>query len=341
MKAEAKKGLQDQTNRISRIQPMGRAEDVSWIMPGERMEGLVQAVPGEEREAMSQIKVTDQRESMDRIDEFISAQVTGRGLDQRTEKAYRQDLEHFYLWLEQNLKDKALAEENRGWEAKMESYLNYLSRDRGLRLSTITRKHKVLTYYLAYLVRQGIVPSCRSLKLSVQADPECRKTQERGPMSKQEVDALFQAVKAEYESLDSDFRRKVCLRDLVMLELLFYHSVEVSELLRLEASDYDRKSGILFLWGKHGKERKIYVFSKVVRDHMEQWLEERDYFEKDNEYHNRMFLSKLGRPLSMKMVINVVEKYRKLAGIEKAVTPKDLKNSMERYARELLMEQCG
>ena len=53
-----------------------------------------------------------------------------------------------------------------------------------------------------------------------------------------------------------------------------------------------------------------------------------------------MFLSKLGRPLSMKMVILIFEKYRMLAGIEKEFTPKDLKNSLERYGIELAMEQC-
>ena len=36
----------------------------------------------------------------DFIDSFISTQVIGRGLDERTEKAYRLDLEHFYKWLE-------------------------------------------------------------------------------------------------------------------------------------------------------------------------------------------------------------------------------------------------
>lgn len=233
------------------------------------------------------------------------------------------------------------ADEEEKWEANMENYLTYLSRDRGLRISTITRKHKVLTYYLAYLVQVGILPGCRSLILPIQPGTKCKKSQEGGSMSKYEVDALFQAAEREYEQLDSDFRKRVCLRDLVMLELLFYHRVEVSELLRLETADYDRKMGTLFLCGKRGKVRKVYVFSKVVRGHLEHWLEERDYFERDNEYHNRMFLSKLGRPLSMKMVINVVDKYRRLAGIEKAVTPKDLKNSMERYGRELVMERCS
>lgn len=43
-------------------------------------------------------KVSDRQQS-DFIDSFITSQVTGRGLDERTEKAYRLDLEHFYRWL--------------------------------------------------------------------------------------------------------------------------------------------------------------------------------------------------------------------------------------------------
>lgn len=286
-------------------------------------------------------QVGSQAEGIDQIDGFISTQVIERGLDKRTEKAYRQDLEHFYIWLAQDAQDKLTGETGRDWEIKMEKYLHYLSEDRGLRFSTITRKCKVLTYYLAYLVRQGILPECHPLKVSAELSGTQGKVRDSNSMSRHEVDALFHAVKREYESLDSEFRKKICLRDLLLLELLFYHGIEVSELLCLVVSDYDRKTGSLFLRGKRGKERIVHIFSREVRKNMEQWLEERDDFERDNEYNNRIFLSKLGKPLSMKMVINVVEKYRKLAGIEKAVTPKDLKKSMERYGRELVMERCS
>lgn len=51
---------------------------------------------------------------------------------------------------------------------------------------------------------------------------------------------FFLALEREYSGLESDFRKRVCLRDLVMMELLFYHGIEVTELLRLEISDYDR-----------------------------------------------------------------------------------------------------
>ena len=74
---------------------------------------------------------------------------------------------------------------------------------------------------------------------------------------------------------------------------------------------------------------------------MEDLLNEHEYFEQDEQYSNRLFLSKLGRPLSMKMVINIFDKYRVMAEIEKEVTPKDLKNSMTQYAKELMIEQCG
>ena len=40
------------------------------------------------------------------IEDFIEHQVVRRGLDERTEKAYRLDLEHFYRWLEKDCLEK-------------------------------------------------------------------------------------------------------------------------------------------------------------------------------------------------------------------------------------------
>ncbi len=80
------------------------------------------------------------------------------------------------------------------------------------------------------------------------------------------------------------------------------------------------------------------MFSEILCEQIDTWLREHDYFEHNNEYCDYMFLSKMGKPLSMKMIINIFNKYRIMAGIEKEATPKDLKNSIERYAKELMME---
>lgn len=298
------------------------------------------------------------------IEGFIDTQVTGRGLDERTEKAYRLDLEHFYIWLEQ---ERAAGAEWT-WEEEMEAYLDHLLYGKGLRPSTINRKQRVLSYYLAYLVKRGELSGCRKLKKvreesgsplpgailampvatrevltdAISAVPEGAGTiSSRGLLSKKEVDLFFRAINREYEDLDSSFRKRVCLRDLVMMELLFYHGIEVSELLRMEVSDYDRKTGMLTVRRKRDRSYSVYLFSQDLRERMGMWLEEHAYFERDEEYCDRMFLSKMGRPLSMKMVITIFDKYRVMAGIQEEFTPKDLKKSMKRYARELVMEWCG
>ena len=37
-----------------------------------------------------------------RIEDFISSQVISRGLDERTARAYRMDLEKLYVWLDES-----------------------------------------------------------------------------------------------------------------------------------------------------------------------------------------------------------------------------------------------
>lgn len=266
------------------------------------------------------------------IDGFINRQVVQRGLDERTAKAYRLDLEHLHEWLSSDL-----STERGKWEGKMEAYLEYLSSEKKRRPSTLYRKQKVFNYYLSYLSAQGIIEKARPLKsICMKKD-----LQKNALLTKKEIDAFFRAITREYTDLDSDFRKRVCMRDQVMMGLLFYHGIEISELLRIQVKDYDRKTATLTIKKKNEKDYTVHLFSKTLQEQMKRWLDDHEYFEGGAGYDEWMFLSKLGKPLSMKMVTNIFDKYRGLAGIEKEVTPKDLKNSMKRYAEELMMEQCG
>lgn len=269
-------------------------------------------------------------ERPDMVENFINTQVINRGLDERTATAYRLDLEKFYLWPEASDLSEASA-----WEDQMEAYLEYLFKEKGLCYSTISRKQKVFGYYLSYLESQGILEYYRPLKLIAQPEETSIDTL----LTKKEVEAFFQAIDQEYEGLNSDFRRRICLRDQVMMKLLFYHGIEISELLQLKLSDYNQKTVTLSICRKKQKNRIVYLFSKSLQQQMRQWLSEHIYFEQKELYYNYMFLSKLGKPLSMKMIINIFDKYRLMAGIERVCKPKDLKNSLGRYAEELVREQ--
>lgn len=207
-----------------------------------------------------------------------------------------------------------------------------------MRSATICRKNRVFGYYLSYLAKQGVISRYRSLRPARKVNHH---SQDKERISKKESDAFFAAMEREYEELDSEFRRRICLRDLVMMELLFYHKIEISELLRLEASDYDLKTGVLTIRRKRSRDSQVYLFSKKLRKRMEQWLIERERIRSDGEQCERMFLSKFGKTLSMKMIIKIFDKYREMAGIKKEFTPKDLKEScMKQYARDLVMEMC-
>ena len=183
------------------------------------------------------------------IDGFINRQVVQRGLDERTAKAYRLDLEHLHEWLSSD----ASAERDQ-WEGKMEAYLEYLSSEKRRRPSTLYRKQKVFNYYLSYLSAQGIIDKATPIK-SICIKKDSKKD---GLLTKKEIDAFFQAIIREYAELDSDFRRRVCMRDQVMMGLLFYHGIEVSELLRMQVKDYNRKTAILTIKKKNGKESSVH-----------------------------------------------------------------------------------
>ena len=274
------------------------------------------------------------------IEGFIDERVTQKGLDGRTEKAYRLDLERFTTWLDQKVsetnKSQYLRTEAGNLEDWMEAYLDYLTEEKKLSPATICRKNRVFGYYLSYLARQGVIARYRTLRPVRRVSPH---SQDKDQLSKKEADAFFAAMEREYEELDNKFRRRICLRDLVMMELLFYHKIEISELLRLEAADYDQKTGVLTIRRKRGENSAVYLFSRKLRGRMEQWLTERENIFHEGECCERMFLSKFGKQLSMKMVIKIFDKYKDLAGIQKNVTPKDLKEScMKQYARELVME---
>lgn len=289
------------------------------------------------------------------IDGFINEHIIRQGLDYRTEKAYRLDLEHFCDWMEQRQERNLLdgsdltkhlkfaagvseADED-GLEDWMDAYLEYLITEKKLSSSTICRKNRVFDYYLSYLSGQGIIAGHRTLKAEKQLEI---KSETRTFLSKKESDAFFNAINQEYEKLDSEFRKRICLRDMVMMKLLFYHKIEISELLRIEEKDYNQETDMLTIRRKRGENSEFYLYSYELRQKMKEWMQERKQLRCEGEYYGRIFISKLGKPLSMKMVIKVFDKYRKLAGIEKGFTPKDLKeNCMKQYARELVMERCG
>jgi len=121
-------------------------------------------------------------------------------------------------------------------------------------------------------------------------------------------------------------------RDVAILELLFAGGLRVSELCKLELGDFSTDHLAIRINGKGNKERTIYLENIEVAKALNRYLMFREAVGVDNPY---IFISKFHEPLSTQAVRNLVNKYAKLAGIDKKITPHIFRHSFA----SLLLEE--
>jgi len=143
--------------------------------------------------------------------------------------------------------------------------------------------------------------------------------------------------------LKAEEKAVIKLRDKAILEMLFSTGLRVSELANLKKEQVNLKSisssGELSIRGKGGKIRVVFV-SDQAQDALKRYLKERhdlspflfvrhDRAKKSSEYKK----SGESDGLTPRSIQRLVEKYRKLAGITKQITPHVLRHT---FATDLL-----
>jgi len=107
----------------------------------------------------------------------------------------------------------------------------------------------------------------------------------------------------------------------IMLKFLFYTAVRVSELVRIRVSDVDFKRCKIFIdQGKGAKDRYILFpasFCLVLKSHLHAHAQSRYLFE-----------SRLNTPYTPRRVQQIVQDYRRRAGIVRAVHPHLFRHQM-------------
>ena len=160
---------------------------------------------------------------------------------------------------------------------------------------------------------QGVIPDIETPKKPKYL-PNC--------LTEDEVEALLNAP---------DLSTPSGLRDKAMLETMYSSGLRVSELLSLEKAQVNLSKGIITVFGKGAKERKVPIADYAVEYIQEYIKEVRNKSEfKSSKY---LFLSKKGEPLSRVYFFKQVKKYSLQAGIETNVSPHTLRHS---FATHLL-----
>lgn len=257
----------------------------------------------------------------DLILDFIEHLEVEGGRSSKTSENYRLYLERFVEFTDDIAVDKITPEIIRKYRLWLNRYKNYNDDE----LALITQNYHLIALrgFLAYL-------SKRDIKSMPPDKIELPK------ISRKQVTFLhFDEVERIIEQINvSD---ETGLRDRAIVELLFSSGLRVSELINLNRDHINTKRREFMVRGKGKKDRPVFI-SESAADHVENYLSSRT----DNldplfiSYSHNSEANTSGdfRRLTPRSVQRIVNKYTRLAGITKHVSPHTMRHS---FATDLLM----
>ncbi|MBN1621045.1 MAG: tyrosine recombinase XerC [Endomicrobiales bacterium] len=247
------------------------------------------------------------------IKKFLQYLRAERNYSKHTLRAYKNDLNDFFGFLKKKYPGKNIEQCDR---VIFRDYLASLN-SRNLKRSSVIRRVGGLRSFFKYLTREKQIKKNPFLYLSTP------KKESRIPvfLTENEIKKLFSLP-------------KINLRDRAILELLYSCGLRVSELAGLNTCDVGFIEGMVRIWGKGSKERLVPVGDKCINVL-------HDYVKTDrhpaSEKEAAIFLNRFGRRISVRGVHKALNKWFKLVGFEKKISPHALRHT---FATHLLDHGC-
>lgn len=249
-------------------------------------------------------------EIVDAIDLFHQYILVEKGLSPQTWISYLEDLQAFFNYYNDKKDTADLLETDLYEFLKFELSL-------GKSVSTALRRLSSTRSFYLFLKKEGHytgnIPEIETPKKPKHL-PNC--------LSEEEIDRLLEAPDMESPS---------GIRDRAMLETMYASGLRVSELLNLKKGQVNLSKGIITVFGKGAKERKVPIADYAI-DFIKKYINEvRNKSEhKGSEF---LFLNRSGEPLSRIYFFKQVRKYAEMAGIDMTISPHTLRHS---FATHLL-----
>jgi integrase/recombinase XerD len=249
----------------------------------------------------------------------------------------------------------------------LESFLDYISLERGLSINTRKAYADDLSQFLSYLDQKGVTSLnqvSRKQILDHLMDMKAR------DMSTNSISRHLVSIKVFFrylqqeslldknitDTMDSpklwkilpdtlserevslllaapNMRKPLGVRDRAIIELFYASGLRVSELAGLLLSNLHIDEGYIRVIGKGRKERVIPV-GKESSDILERYLEEVRPLLCENPHLQNVFVSKRETALCRQRLWQIIKKYTKDAGIMKNVTPHTLRHSFASHLLE-------
>lgn len=247
----------------------------------------------------------------DAVNQFAQYLLVEKGLSKKTVDAYLTDLKLFFKYF----KDKKDTEELNPYD--INSFMLY-GASLGRKPSTTLRRAASIKHFYLFLKKDGYYND---------EIPEIE-----GP-KKEKILPTYLSVEEVERLLDApNMKSPSGIRDKAMLELMYASGLRVSELLELEKANINLKRGIVIVFGKGAKERKVPMGDFALEYVVKYINQVRGKFHgADSEY---LFLNKKGKPLSRVYFFKQIRKYASEVGIEKEISPHTLRHCFATHLLE-------
>ena len=250
-------------------------------------------------------------EIIDAIDLFSQYLTVEKGLSLNTVNSYLDDIKRFFMYF----KDKKEVGELSPYD--LNSFVNY-ELNSGLTVPTALRRLSSIRSFYSFLKKEGYYEG----ELP-EVDPPKKPKELPNCLSIEEVESLLDAPNM--ESLSG-------IRDKAMLELMYASGLRVSELLSLEKKNVNLNKGIVTIFGKGAKERKVPIGDFALEYIVKYLNEARSLLNGDKSKY--LFVNKKGQPLSRVYFFKQIRKYAKEVGIEETISPHTLRHCFATHMLE-------
>lgn len=259
----------------------------------------------------------------DLIIEFLQSLEIENGRSRYTTRNYELYLSRVTEFGGEELKPEDITPE---WLRQYRLWLNRYMTDRKKGLSVTTQNYHLIAFrgFLKYLSKRGI----KSLDPTLVELPRTHRPQVTF-LHVDEIDRILAEI-----PLDSE----TGLRDRAILELLFSSGLRVSELINLNRDHINLERREFMVRGKGQKDRPVFISDQAAEAISDYLAERHDklpaLFLNNSRNRPDADMKNDERRLTSRSVERIVNKYVRLAGITKHVTPHTLRHS---FATDLLM----
>lgn len=245
----------------------------------------------------------------DRVDRFLSELQSGSEFSSNTVSAYRNDLNQFVKFLQE---DERLSTWQEVQPTHLTSYVLEM-RNRDYASSTIARKTAAIKSFFSHVMKDGELRADPSESLS---SPRVEKYVPKS-MSEHQIQLLLHAPSAE--------RTTEALRDRAMLHVLYSSGMRVTELVSLDVDDVDLDAGTVCCTGKQNRRRHVDLSPEAIIA-LRQYLDAARPTIVRSDDETSLFLNHRGSRLTRQGFWLILKGYAGKVGINE-ITPHTLRHS--------------